>query len=75
LKKNCEITKFQEGKKKHFFEYITKLEKKNIDVNIKSQEAKYLNKFLFYFLEKNGKIHCKERHHKEKAKGLGEKMA
>jgi len=43
-------------------------------MNIKSQEAKDLNKpiILFYFLETNGKIHCKERHHKKKAKGLGE---
>jgi hypothetical protein len=66
---------FKKKKKTHFLEYITKLDKKNIDANIKSQETKDLNKFFFSFLETNGKIHCKEKHHKEKAKGQREEKS
>ncbi len=73
LKKNCEITKFQEEKKPLLWIHhkIGKKKKKNIDVNIKSQEAKDLNKSIIYywFLETNGKINCKERHHKERVEG------
>ncbi len=48
---------------------------KCLEKNYMDFENIYLFIYLFIYFETNGKMHCKERHHTEGAKGPGEDKA